>query len=118
MVSPRRFSFFEIYAARYDPNRAGEPSRNLSWKSVHLISGLTASLSPAVRLSIMKNAHSSISWDFRRFVRTLCSVLFLFLLGTYGQGTLAQSSPHSGGWVVIGVKEYQALRTKAFPEQI
>lgn len=66
----------------------------------------------------MKRANSSKSCEFRRFVRTWCSALLVSLLGMYGHGTLAQSPPRSGGWVVIGVKEYQALRTKAFPEQM
>lgn len=51
------------------------------------------------------------------FLRRLCFALLLSLLGTYGQGAFAQAPPHSGGWVVIGVKEYETLRAKAFPEQ-
>jgi hypothetical protein len=65
----------------------------------------------------MIKANSSKSCKLCRFVRILCPALWVCLLGSYGQGVLAQLPPHSGGWVVIGVEEYQALRTKAFPEQ-
>jgi hypothetical protein len=66
----------------------------------------------------MKKANNSKPCELCGFVRILYSALLVSLLGTSGQGTFAQSPPHSGGWVVIGVKEYQALRTKAFPEQM
>jgi hypothetical protein len=66
----------------------------------------------------MKKANSSKSCELRRCIHILCWALWVCLLGTYGQGIFAQSPPHSGGWVVIGVEDYQALRTKAFPEQI
>ena len=67
----------------------------------------------------MKKANSSKSCRLGRYVRPWCPVLLLALLGTFGQGMLAQQSPpHSAGWVVIGVKEYRALRARAYPEQM
>jgi len=56
-------------------------------------------------------------WQPSRFACLLCSALLLLVLGPHTQDAFAQSPPHSGGWVVIGVEEYRMLRAKAYPEQ-
>jgi len=65
------------------------------------------------------NPICSKSSNSRRLSRRVTPLVVLFLSVLLFTGLAkAQTPTHPGGWVVIGVDEYKALRAKAFPDQV
>ena len=48
-------------------------------------------------------------------IKPLGAILIVILGISAARSTFSQSPPRSGGWVVIGVNEYRALRAEAYP---
>ena len=48
-------------------------------------------------------------------IKPLGAILIVILGISAAPIAFAQSPPRSGGWVVIGVNEYRALRAEAYP---